>query len=93
MLARIRDLFGTWLLLELFQGLRLTGRHLFQGFLGALRLHPVHDLKAEFRGVLDAFAYQLHAGARSHPGYSPSAVAGSPGNATRRAVLYTELPT
>src|SRR5947208_16862653 len=30
MLARIRDLFGTWLLLELFQGLRLTGRHLFQ---------------------------------------------------------------
>src|SRR5438067_777429 len=30
MLARIRDLLGTWLLLELFQGLRLTGRHLFQ---------------------------------------------------------------
>jgi NADH-quinone oxidoreductase subunit I len=30
MLARIRDLFGTWLLIELFQGLRLTGRHLFQ---------------------------------------------------------------
>ena len=30
MLQRIRDLFGTWLLIELLQGLRLTGRHLFQ---------------------------------------------------------------
>ena len=30
MLSRIRDLFGTWLLIELLQGLRLTGRHLFQ---------------------------------------------------------------
>ena len=30
MLSRIRDLVGTWLLIELFQGLRLTGRHLFQ---------------------------------------------------------------
>jgi NADH-quinone oxidoreductase subunit I len=30
MLQRIRDLFGTWLLIELLQGLRLTGRHMFQ---------------------------------------------------------------
>ena len=30
MLSRIREFFGTWLLIELFQGLMLTGRHLFQ---------------------------------------------------------------
>jgi len=30
MLQRIRELFGTWLLIELLQGLRLTGRHMFQ---------------------------------------------------------------
>ena len=29
MLARVKRLFGTWLLLELVQGLMLTGRHLF----------------------------------------------------------------
>ncbi len=29
MLARVRDLLNTWLLLELLRGLRLTGRHLF----------------------------------------------------------------
>ena len=27
--GRIRDFFGTWFLLELFQGLALTGRHMF----------------------------------------------------------------
>jgi len=29
MIQRIRDLFGTWLLLELWRGLMLTGRHMF----------------------------------------------------------------
>ena len=29
MIQRIRDLFGTWLLLELWKGLMLTGRHMF----------------------------------------------------------------
>ena len=29
MIQRIRDLFGTWLLLELWTGLMLTGRHMF----------------------------------------------------------------
>src|SRR2546422_5828037 len=29
MLNRLRDFFGTWLLLELWQGLMLTGRHMF----------------------------------------------------------------
>ena len=51
MLSRIRDLFGTWLLIELFQGLWLTGRHLFQRKVTVLFPEEKTPQGPRFRGL------------------------------------------
>ena len=51
MLARVKSLFGTWLLLELVQGLMLTGRHMFSRKITVQFPEEKTPMSPRFRGL------------------------------------------
>ena len=51
MLARVKGLFGTWLLLELVQGLMLTGRHMFSRKITVQFPEEKTPMSPRFRGL------------------------------------------
>ncbi len=51
MLARVKSLFGTWLLLELVQGLMLTGRHMFARKITVQFPEEKTPMSPRFRGL------------------------------------------